>query len=241
MSDAAYLALLFDGPLQSWGIASRFQRRTTGLHPSKSGVIGLLCAAMGLAKGSAEEKLLLPQLAAMKMTSITIPRRMRAIDEPLPVLRLQDFHTVQGTRRASGKIDPEATVITRREYLLDARFGVILKGPKQLLEPAESKLHDPVWGVWLGRKNCIPAEPIGRGLFATEAEALRALIGDRSIEEFTSVTETRMFSDGTDSLNDQPLTFGDGASSGVDARRFALRRIMLRPASEVGSNGPKDS
>ena len=40
-SDMAYLALLLDAPLQSWGFASRFQRRTTGLHPTKSGVIGL--------------------------------------------------------------------------------------------------------------------------------------------------------------------------------------------------------
>ena len=47
-----YLALLLDGPLQSWGFSSRFQRRTTGLHPTKSGVIGMICAAMGLAKGS---------------------------------------------------------------------------------------------------------------------------------------------------------------------------------------------
>ncbi len=63
MSDTAYLALLLDGPLQSWGFASRFQRRTTGLHPTKSGVIGLICAAMGLAKGSPEERATLPELA----------------------------------------------------------------------------------------------------------------------------------------------------------------------------------
>ena len=56
MSDAAYLAILLDGPLQSWGFASRFQRRTTALHPTKSGVIGLISAAMGLAKGSAAER-----------------------------------------------------------------------------------------------------------------------------------------------------------------------------------------
>ena len=62
-SDTAYLALLLDGPLQSWGFASRFQRRTTGLHPTKSGVVGLICAAMGLAKGSPEEHVTLPDLA----------------------------------------------------------------------------------------------------------------------------------------------------------------------------------
>jgi len=47
-----YLALMLDAPLQSWGFASRFQRRTTGLHPTKSGIAGLLCAALGVAKGS---------------------------------------------------------------------------------------------------------------------------------------------------------------------------------------------
>ena len=45
MSDTAYLALLLDAPLQSWGFSSRFQRRTTGLHPTKSGVVGLISAA----------------------------------------------------------------------------------------------------------------------------------------------------------------------------------------------------
>ena len=34
------------GSLQSWGIQSRYARRDTGLEPSKSGVIGLLCAAV---------------------------------------------------------------------------------------------------------------------------------------------------------------------------------------------------
>jgi CRISPR system Cascade subunit CasD len=74
MSDRAHLAMILDGPLQSWGYSSRFDRRTTGLHPTKSGVVGLICAAMGLAKGSAEEQEVLDQLNAAKMTSIAISR-----------------------------------------------------------------------------------------------------------------------------------------------------------------------
>ena len=35
------------GPMQSWGIRSRFSNRDTGLEPSRSGVTGLLCAALG--------------------------------------------------------------------------------------------------------------------------------------------------------------------------------------------------
>src|SRR5208282_5458501 len=155
-ANTGYLALLLDAPLQSWGFASRFQRRTTGLHPTKSGVIGLICAAMGLAKGSDEEKIGLPDLVKLTMTTIAMPRGN--------IRRLEDFHTVLNTRRASGKLNDDP-VVTRRQYLLDARFGVILTGDRALLERVAFALQDPVWGVWFGRKNCIPAEPIHRGFF----------------------------------------------------------------------------
>src|SRR5437764_4906699 len=150
-TDTAYLALLLDAPLHSWGFGSRFQRRTTGLHPSKSGVIGLICAAMGLAKGSGPEAETLPQLAALKMTSIAMPR--------YAIQRIEDFHTVLKTRRASGSMNPDP-VVTRRQYLVDACFGVILNGNRVLLERVASALQDPVWGVWLGRESCIPARPL---------------------------------------------------------------------------------
>lgn len=232
MSDTAYLALMLDAPLQSWGFASRFQRRTTGLHPTKSGVIGLTSASMGLAKGSDEEHDMLPELTKLKMSSIAIPRDMEGPSSPLPVLRLEDYHTVLDTRRASGKMNEDA-VVTRRQYLLDARFGVILAGHRSVLERVAVALGDPVWGVWFGRKSCIPAEPVYRGLFETEAQAQHELIGNRSIEEFTAVIEVEGFAEGTDSLSDQPISFGDGTSSGPDKRQFAVRRIKLVPGRSI--------
>lgn len=246
-TETAYLALLLDAPLQSWGFASRFQRRTTGLHPTKSGVIGMICAAMGLAKGSVEERETLPQLRALKMTSMAIPRR-RANPwnnrmEELPIRRLEDFHTVGGgynkkaerfsiPRKASGGPCDDPTV-TRRQYLSDACFGVILSGDLALLEQVSAKLQNPVWGVWLGRKNCVPAEPIHRGLFNDESEAQQVLVGSRSVGEFTTATEVERFEDGTDSLSDQPVSFGDGTSSGPDKRQFAVRRIKVQPGVAV--------
>jgi CRISPR system Cascade subunit CasD len=218
-AESGYLALLLDAPLQSWGFASRFQRRTTGLHPTKSGVVGLLCAALGVGKGTDAEREVLPRLAALKMTSIAMARDYS---------RLDDFHTVQGTRRASGKPNPDP-VVTRRQYLADARFGVIFAGDRALLERIAAALQDPVWGVWFGRKSCIPAGPIYRGLFAAEVEAQRALIGDAPLESFTTVTEASSFAEGTDSITDQPVSFGDGSSSGPDKRQFASRRIAVKP------------
>ena len=233
MSDeTAHLALLLDAPLQSWGFESRFQRRTTGLHPTKSGVIGLICAAMGLGKDSPEERATLPKLAALKMISIAIQReqvnRWTGEKSELAVRRLEDFHTVLNTRRASGKMNDDP-VVTRRQYLLDARFGVILTGNRLLLQRVATALADPVWGVWFGRKSCIPAEPICRSLFASAAEAEKALIGDAPLESFTTVTEAESFAEGTDSLADQPVSFGDGTSSGPDKRQFAIRRIKVQP------------
>lgn len=237
--DPGYLALLLDAPLQSWGFASRFQRRTTGLHPTKSGVLGMICAAMGVAKGTDAERKLLPQLAALNMTSIAIPRVVGGshpgMAEAVPVRRLEDFHTVLNTRRASGKLNDDP-VVTRRQYLLDARFGVILSGDRALLLRIAGALEDPVWGVWFGRKSCIPSEPIYRGLFTTRAEAERALVGDTPIEQFTRVEEVSDFTAGTDSINDQPMSFGQPGSSS-EGRLFSIRRVNIIPAS-IGNQQP---
>lgn len=219
-----YLALLLDAPLQSWGFASRFQRRTTGLHPTKSGVLGLLCAAMGIGKGTDAERETLPQLAALKMTSIAIAR-----DYP----RLEDFHTVQGTRRASGKPNPDP-VVTRRQYLTDARFGVILAGEHALLGRLAAALPDPVWGIWFGRKSCIPARPVFVAVGGTLTEAWRSILRKLEMDEtlpletFTRVEEVTDFAAGTDSYSDQPVSFGQSDSS-AEGRTFTVRRVDLQP------------
>lgn len=227
MSDTAHLAPLLDAPLQSWGFASRFQRRTTGLHPTKSGVIGLICAAMGLAKGSAEEQTTLPELARLNMTSIAIPRVVQPDGLQAPVLRLEDYHTVLNTRRASGSPNKDA-VVTRRQYLLDARFGVILFGSRALLGRVGSALQNPVWGVWLGRESCIPAELLYRGLFDSEQEAHRELLREKPVEQFTTVVEVDDFGAGTDSISDQPVSFGNAGSTSPEKRRYSVRRVAVK-------------
>ena len=225
-SDAAYLTLMLDAPLQSWGFASRFQRRTTGLHPTKSGVIGLICAAMGIGKGTDTERETLPQLAALKMTSIAIAR-----DYP----RVEDFHTVQGTKRASGKPNSDP-VVTRRQYLMNTRFGVILAGDRALLERMAVALQDPVWGVWFGRKSCIPAQPVFVTLASVFEDAWQAILRKLEMDEalplktFTRVEETTDFAAGTDSFNDQPVSFGR-ADSSTEGRVFTVRRVRLEPGA----------
>lgn len=221
-AETGYLALLLDAPLQSWGFASRFQRRTTGLHPTKSGVLGMICAAMGVGKGTDAERNLLQ--APLTMTSITIPRHA--------VRRLEDFHTVQNTRRASGKSNTDP-VVTRRQYLADAKFGIILGGDRVSLDRIAGALRNPVWGIWFGRKSCLPAAPVCRGVFASRAEAEAELLQGQPIEQFTRVEEVADFAAGTDSYNDQPVSFGRTDSSS-EGREFTVRRVKLIPGQGGG-------
>ena len=234
-----YLALMLDAPLQSWGFASRFQRRTTGLYPTKSGVVGLLCAALGAAKGSPTEREWLPKLAALQLTVVTIPRIRSATE--LSLRRLEDYHTVGAgyepdidwqsmPRSADGKT-LKNPVVTHRQYLLDARFGVLLTGETEVLNRVADALRDPVWGVWFGRKCCLPAAPLYRAGPCDEAAAWHALIGDAPREQFSRVEEVTRFEDGTDSISDQPLSFGTADSSGPEGRRFTPRRVKVAPRS----------
>ncbi|MGC8733396.1 MAG: type I-E CRISPR-associated protein Cas5/CasD [Halothiobacillaceae bacterium] len=220
MSESAVMVLCLDAPLQSWGVSSRFQRRQTLPYPTRSGIAGMICAAAGAAKGSTlEEEVLQQVLPEIRLTVFELPK------QGAPVRRLIDFHTVLGTRRASGAENPDP-VVTRREYLLDARFGVLLEGPAEKLKRIQSWLENPRWGVWFGRKCCLPAAPICRGIFPTREQAVTQLSEGRGIEEFTRVEEAGSFEDGTDTLMDSPVSFGRPDSS-CEGRLFAPRRVRL--------------
>jgi CRISPR system Cascade subunit CasD len=228
----AYLPLWLDAPMQSWGVASRFQNRETLLFPSKSGIVGMICAALGLPKGSERERETLPRLAALKLTVWTLPR-LNEKGESIPIQRLTDFHTVMGTRLASGESNPHP-VVTRRDYLCDARFGAMLAGDASVLASVAAALADPVWGIWLGRKCCLPAAPVlAGGPFPSSPEAWSAILRaagyppEATEAGLAKVQEVSSFADGTDTYLDQPIAFGQAGSSGVDGRRFVSRRVRV--------------
>jgi CRISPR system Cascade subunit CasD len=215
MSPDACIALLLDAPMQSWGHASRFERRTTALHPTRSGVFGLLAAALGIDKHADDEAARLARFAALRVTTVTLPRHERGHRHAeLPIVRLEDYHTVTGIRRASGKVEDDATVQTYRHYLLDARFGVLIEGPSDLLDELAAALRDPVWGVWFGRKCCLPAAPLLAAGPAPLADVWAALLrragyaGEELLAQFDHVRECPPDEPGADLIEDAPVGFG---------------------------------
>lgn len=140
------LLLRLAGPMQSWGTTSRFDERDTQLEPSKSGVLGLLCAALGRDRGEP-----LDDVAALKM-GVRVDREG---------VLLRDYQTATGVMTATGKAKLNRTVVSPRYYLSDAVFLVGLEGHDfALLESLYAALRAPVWPLALGRKSFPPGQPI---------------------------------------------------------------------------------
>ena len=223
--ETTYLALRLQGPLQSWGVDSQYNRRNTGLMPTKSALAGMCCAALGFDRGSDEEGRFLANFAVVRITTIDIPRVLEHAfanatrKTTLIVRRLQDYHTVQNTKKADGGM--KDCHITHRQYLTDACFGVLIEGNAALLKQTADALSDPKWGVWLGRKTCIPSAPVLAGLRDSRAEALKLLIGEEPLESFTRQEDAESFADERDSLPDQPVSFAS------DRRMFSPRRVRI--------------
>ena len=233
MSANACLALLLDGPVQSWGHASRFERRTTALHPTRSAVLGIIAAALGIDKHAPDETSQLARLDALRVTTVKFDKRDGRGQE-LPIQRLEDYHTVTGIRRASGKVDDDATVQTYRHYLLDARFGMLIEGPSVLLEEIATALRTPRSRAWRGRNCCLPASPLldapPGDLSVVWAALLQraAYSGTQSEDQFDRILEVSANDPGADMIEDTPVGFGAPIGE-----RHAPRWIRRVPKSSI--------
>lgn len=153
--------------MQSWGTASRFEIRDTQLEPSKSGVVGLVAAALGVAR---DDRGGIARLAAMPM-AVRVDRQ--------GVVRT-DFQTAgggawpgrkrYGVYKAEGGASSDAT-LSRRHYLAGASFLVGLGGDGALAEEIDGALRDPRFPLWLGRKGYALSRLIAEGIAEGAPEA----------------------------------------------------------------------
>jgi CRISPR system Cascade subunit CasD len=201
------LLLRLSGAMQSWGVQSQFGVRDTGLEPSKSGVLGLVCAAMGIDRA---DEPALAELVSLRM-GVRVDRE--------GMLKV-DYHTAQNVLKAGGGI--KDTELSNRYYLADARFLVGLEGDKlPLLERIHAALKNPVWPLFLGRKAFVAGEPIWledglkAGTNLVEAIKTYPILGAAQREnQLRLVIEDP---NGSIVRSDQPISYS--------ARRFAPRRM----------------
>lgn len=144
------VVLRLEGALQSWGEDSHWNHRDTGEFPTKSGILGMLGCALGLEKGD-------QALIELEQAFTMAVRADRA------GTRLVDFHTVTGSPLLTADGKPRSvgnTFISRRDYLQDACFTVFLQIDPKWRGRVKEALKNPIWPIYLGRKNCIPSKPV---------------------------------------------------------------------------------
>ncbi len=218
------LLLRLSGPMQSWGTQSDFDVRDTGYEPSKSGVIGLLCAALGRPRHDP-----LDDLTGLRM-GVRVDREGRIA---------YDYHTAGkgGYLKEDGKLESKTLIQSRRYYLADAIFLIGLAGDDLgLLKRLHAALRDPVWPLYLGRKAFVPGEPVWLEDGVREGEALESalqaypLLGRRG-EPPERIRLVLDDPDGEAVRQDLPISFAD--------RRFQLRRVrtLVVPLDGAGQGG----
>ena len=135
------LLLRLAAPLQAWGTDSKFEVRRTNREPSKSGVIGLLAAALGLRRDAD-----LSELSALRF-GVRVDRNGEVI---------KDFHMAKADK---------TSYLTYRYYLSDAVFLVGLESEdRNFLEKIERALRNPCFPLFLGRRSCPPTLPLVLGI-----------------------------------------------------------------------------
>lgn len=136
------LLMRLAAPLQAWGVDSKFDTRMTEREPTRSGVLGMLAAALGIRRGDIRE---LKTLTALKF-GVRVDREGKY---------LHDFHTVHAKK----------PYVTHRYYLSDAVFlcGLESEDP-ELLQRCAYALKHPAYPLFLGRRSCPPTLPLVLGI-----------------------------------------------------------------------------
>ncbi|WP_415713900.1 type I-E CRISPR-associated protein Cas5/CasD [Maridesulfovibrio sp.] len=174
-----YLIFTLYGPMQGWGSVAVGEVRPAAQRPTRSGLLGLLAAALGVRRGD-------PLLDDLTRTARV------AVREDRPGSVMLDYHTTQvpsekkkrvfRTRRQElrtmlDKDEKLNTILSRREYLMNAAFSVCIwfedDQPFSMNE-IEEALNRPRLNVYLGRKSCVPGVPFMPEVVAADDE-LQAL------------------------------------------------------------------
>ncbi|MDO9049095.1 MAG: type I-E CRISPR-associated protein Cas5/CasD [Methylobacter sp.] len=151
------------GPMASWGEIAVGENRHTANYPGKSAIIGLLGAALGIARDDEEKQQQLQQGYALAVELLTAGHLLR------------DYHTTQvpdsvgkftyRTRRDELILGKErlGTILSSREYRTDALALIAVRAladaPFTLAE-IQAALLQPKYHLYLGRKSCPLAAPL---------------------------------------------------------------------------------
>lgn len=195
-----------EGPFQSWGEGPENENeKKTLTFPTRSGVSGIILAAMGLT-GPQREFLERLSHGKMEVTSWSKGYEMSILTDQ------------------EEDVDDDGQVIGeyKVEYLQNAAFTVIFEVDSMIADKIGEALHESI--VTLGREDCIPSEHVYEGVVSSWTEA-----HEKEEELMKGYTRTFIVSEVdheipglTRRLFDVPVSFGKN-----DEREFGDRLVKI--------------
>lgn len=213
-----YLVFQLHGPMASWGVDAPGEVRHTHELPSRSALLGLLAAALGIRRDEEARLNAFNQHYSFLLCASKKPRWAR------------DYHTVQMPRevrkaryfsRREELSDPEllSAIISRRDYYTDAWWMVALASTPDApytLEQLRDALQQPIFQLYLGRKSHPLALPLAPLLLeGTASDVLNEAY--RQYRERFNKINIRL-------AELQPECWWEGEHDGLNANKVLRRR-----------------
>jgi CRISPR system Cascade subunit CasD len=223
-----YLILRLDGPMQAWGTHTFEDYRPSNPFPTRSGLLGLLGACLGLDR---RDTTALNQLADSVEFTVRVDHTARrpGSDQPVPkrAVKLPDYHTVLDARKVDGSTN-KFPVQSQREYLFDATFTVAVGATPHAawtLAQIATALQRPRFTPVLGRRSCPLARPL-----LEQSEPVEAIDAKAALAQFAP-NGGLIYAEGG-LVSEQAISLRDVPSDGRQ-RQFATRRVYLHREDET--------
>lgn len=228
-----YLLFQLYGAMAAWGDVAVGESRVSSSLPSRSALLGLVAAALGLKR--TDEAQLNELSASVRFGVLTLSSGNF----------LRDYHTVQVPPASALKRRPSrtrrdelavpksdlGTILSARDYRTDASYRVAVErteGGKIELETLRNALLKPVFPLYLGRKACPPSLPLNPRI--VEANNLLEVFRSILAEDREDSTDRPVVDLDLNRLKSppHPLTWEDGMTSGIEPLKSATRRDQPR-------------
>ena len=215
---ADYLVFNLYGPMAAWGDIAVGEYRPSFAHPSKSAIIGLLTAALGIRRDEETRQKNFAEACSFAVR----------VDAMGTLLR--DYHTIQvpssgtgrnrrtfHTRKAELAESDLNTILSSRDYRCDAVYTVAIVLRDNALcsvKGLADALRKPVFTLYLGRKSCPLAFPLSPLVIAAE-----------SVKE--ALTNAPVPDDLHDLIHDKSsMVYWEGEQGGYEREQVITRRDM---------------
>ena len=194
-----YLLMKISAPMQTWRYDNYSSKRKTVHFPTKSGIVGMICSAMDCDLSNVEQ---VADISKLRMTSYNVSYHTSYTDFQVTgngyKRKIEDYFQIQKKDVSKNKYTHR---LSNREYLIGAEFYVTMQGDDVIVDKIAQALKQPKNILFFGSRNCIPSEPIFRGIYSNEEE-IKQIIG-----EVVQTVEECSIQDSNYRIKDYPIDF----------------------------------